>query len=259
MRFTFTAVVALCIALCGAARATTHATDQSDFWFTPGESGWAVNIAHQLDTVFLTLYVYGPDGRATWYSGSAPLSASGSQGLFYVGELIQSTGPWFGTLGYNESLVNRRPVGSFTFNPRTLADGVLTYTVDGLTVSKTIQRFTFRVNRLGGSYWAALAGTASGCVGNGAQTQTLPMQITHDSDSIVRIVLGSQGDSCVIDGNYQQFGRLGFLTGRIQCNNGPIGDYSIAEIDASLSGITGQFSQVTGTCRVDGNIAAARR
>lgn len=261
MRLVFTLAAALLIALCGAsAHATTDATDQTDFWWSVGESGWAINVAHQYDTVFITFYVYGQDGRAIWYSGSAPLSASGSQGLFYVGNLYESTGPWFGLPGFNASLVPPpRQVGTFTFNPRTLAEAALSYSVDGVTVNKTVQRFTFRVNRLDGNYLAALAGAASGCTSNGAQLQSLLMQVTHDTDNRVRVVLGSQGDSCVIDGTYQQFGRLGHLTGTIQCNNGPIGDYSLSEIDASLSGITAQFSQVSGTCRVDGNIAAARR
>ena len=55
MRFSVTAVVALGLALCGAARATTHATDQSDFWFTPGESGWAAAPEDQAPALVLLL------------------------------------------------------------------------------------------------------------------------------------------------------------------------------------------------------------
>ena len=43
-------------------------TDMSDLWWTPTESGWGINISHQRDTIFATIFVYGPDNRARFSS-----------------------------------------------------------------------------------------------------------------------------------------------------------------------------------------------
>ena len=50
--------------------ANPFGTDFSDLWFNPAESGWGVNLNHQMDVIFATLFVYGPDGKAKWYVAS---------------------------------------------------------------------------------------------------------------------------------------------------------------------------------------------
>ena len=62
MRYTILALVAAC-ALGLAHAATPFSVDASDLWYNPAESGWGVNLAQQGDTAFLTLYVYGSDGK----------------------------------------------------------------------------------------------------------------------------------------------------------------------------------------------------
>ena len=37
-----------------------------DLWWNPAESGWGLNIAHQDDTLFATLFTYGADGGGIW-------------------------------------------------------------------------------------------------------------------------------------------------------------------------------------------------
>jgi hypothetical protein len=50
--------------------ATPQARDGNDLWIIPEESGWGANIFHQGNTLFVSLFVYGPDGRARWYTAS---------------------------------------------------------------------------------------------------------------------------------------------------------------------------------------------
>jgi len=46
-------------------------TNFSDQWWNPAESGWGAAILQQYDTLFVDVFVYGPDGRPTWYTAAA--------------------------------------------------------------------------------------------------------------------------------------------------------------------------------------------
>jgi hypothetical protein len=50
--------------------ATPQSRDANDLWIIPEESGWGANIFHQGNTMFVSLFVYGNDGRARWYTAS---------------------------------------------------------------------------------------------------------------------------------------------------------------------------------------------
>jgi lysyl endopeptidase len=115
----------------------SYATNFQDLWWNPAESGWGMNITHQGDIIFVTLFTYGPDGRPVWYSmNSGPPSRS-----TYSGTLYRSTGPVFNTVPWTPSVA--LPVGTMSV---TFSDGktaMLTYTVDGVTVNKDIIREVF--------------------------------------------------------------------------------------------------------------------
>ena len=51
--------------------ATPQHQNMTDMWFNPAESGWGLNLIHQGDTLFATLFVYGPDGQPRWYVASS--------------------------------------------------------------------------------------------------------------------------------------------------------------------------------------------
>jgi len=53
-----------------AAPATTATVNYNDLWWDPSESGWGVNMIMQYDTIFATFFIYGPDGKARWYTAS---------------------------------------------------------------------------------------------------------------------------------------------------------------------------------------------
>ena len=93
----FGTVVTPCVfafALSYGSPATSKTTDQSDIWWVHTESGWGIQFVQNDNTIFATLFVYGPDGQPTWYS--ATLGYQGS--LTWSGTLYKTTGPWFGTV-----------------------------------------------------------------------------------------------------------------------------------------------------------------
>jgi hypothetical protein len=78
-------------ALSQAAFATYQRRNATDLWIDPAESGWGLNIFHQGDTLFASLFVYGADGQPKWYTGSALTAARRVHG-----GLVEASGPWFG-------------------------------------------------------------------------------------------------------------------------------------------------------------------
>src|SRR5580765_5845064 len=86
------ATAALC-AFAAPSRASlgTNFTDQ---WWNPNESGWGASVSQQFNTLFIDLFVYGSDGRPTWYTAAVYLDPQ-NEGLF-TGDLYATTGPWFG-------------------------------------------------------------------------------------------------------------------------------------------------------------------
>src|SRR4051812_13169103 len=109
MRACLSLLVAVVVSLSPSAFATPQPRDATDIWLNPAESGWGLNLIHQGDTIFATLYVYGADGQPKWYFASG-LTGGGDS---YSGALYESTGPWFGG-AFNASAVQTRQVGTMS-------------------------------------------------------------------------------------------------------------------------------------------------
>src|SRR5687767_6085653 len=127
----------LAAALCAAAfhgQATPQLRAATDMWFDPAESGWGLNLIHQGDTLFATLFVYGPDGQPRWYVAS---NLAGGPGT-YTGVLRECVGPWFGA-PFASASVTCRDVGPMRFD---LGENsaAIDYTVDGVRVAKQVRR-----------------------------------------------------------------------------------------------------------------------
>jgi hypothetical protein len=67
------------------------ATDYTDIWFLPAESGWGVNVVQSDDFLFVTFFIYGPDNKPTWYTAQLKLDASGN----YNGNLYATLGTFY--------------------------------------------------------------------------------------------------------------------------------------------------------------------
>ena len=141
------ALLLSCVLLANSAIANTWGTDWTDLWWNANESGWGVTATHQGEVVFLTFFVYDVDNRPIWYTGQASYTSTNAQGAFiFAGPLYQTSGPWLGT-SFNPNAVGIRQVGTVTFTVF-ITSGTLTYSVDGVQVSKSITRQTFRTNQV---------------------------------------------------------------------------------------------------------------
>ena len=111
-------------------------------WKSPAgsESGWGVNLAHQGDTLFATWYTYGADGQPLWLSAS---NVTRTGNATYSGTLTRSWGPPFNASPWDPSKVTRQPAGNVSFTFTDNDNGVMSYTLEGVTQSKAITRIAF--------------------------------------------------------------------------------------------------------------------
>jgi len=253
------ALLAACLSFAPVANAAnTWGTDYSDMWWVPTESGWGANIAHQREVIFMTLYVYGTDNRMRWYAATNMQSRGGSSASVFDGEMYEFTGPHFGTVPFNPQGVGVRPLGTATIAFDSVSQGSLSYSIDGVQVSKLIQRQTFRENNLSGSYIGSQSSTLSGCgASNGIRVDAGATVVSHAPDNAISITTNLNGAAtCVYSGNYFQSGRLGEIAGSVVCSEGTSGSFYMTEIEAGYLGYIGRFAtSLGGSCGESGTMA----
>ena len=117
---------------------TPPAVDYTDLWYNASESGWGMAMSHQFGVMFLAWYVYDATGSPTWYVvPSCTVSGSSCSGSIY-----RTTGPAFGPT-FDPTKVQAILVGSAIVSFIDANDAVLSYTVDGVSGTKTIARQVF--------------------------------------------------------------------------------------------------------------------
>jgi len=114
---------------------------QGLWWNAPAgsESGWGMNLAHQGDVIFATWFTYDVTGKAWWLS----MTANRTNDNTYTGTLNQTRGPAFSAVPFSAGVVVAAPVGSGTLSFTGPSDGTFSYTVNGITQTKSITREVF--------------------------------------------------------------------------------------------------------------------
>ncbi len=122
----------------------SYASNYQDLWWNPAESGWGVNITHQDKVLFATLFNYDATGKGLWLvmSDGKEISSTATS-VVYQGELYRTTGPAFNTAPWTAIGVTAVGKMKFEFDARNGNAGTLSYDVNGVTVTKTIQRQVF--------------------------------------------------------------------------------------------------------------------
>jgi lysyl endopeptidase len=125
----------------GTAGSRAGATNYQDLWWNPSESGWGLNVTHQGNTLFATLFTYAAAGQGLWLVLPAGLrQADGS----FLGELYRTTGPAFNAVPFTPiGAGNITQVGTMRLRFQNGETGTLEYSVDGANVSKAIFRQVF--------------------------------------------------------------------------------------------------------------------
>lgn len=112
--------------------------DYSDLWWDPDEPGWGVQLTqHSNGQVWTTFLTYAQDNRATWY---AVMGGTWTDAATFTGPVYKVTGPWFGTAG---SGANVQAAGTATLSFASYAAATFSYSIDGVTKSRPLQRQAF--------------------------------------------------------------------------------------------------------------------
>jgi lysyl endopeptidase len=121
-------------------KAESVGTNYTDLWWNPSESGWGVNVNHQDDTLFATLFTYDAGGKSLWLSMSSGVKQPDGS---YFGDLYRTTGPAVDSAVWNPMAIAYSRVGTMRFSFATRDTGTLTYSVNGVQVVKAIRRIEF--------------------------------------------------------------------------------------------------------------------
>jgi hypothetical protein len=237
------------------------ATDKTDLWWNPNESGWGMTIAHQGTTLFITMYVYGTNSQPTWYVGTLNFQSTDASGTnIYTGTWYSTTGPYHGG-AFNPASVVATPVGSVTYRAISVTSGQVTYNVGGTTVTKNVQRQTLQNNpdvygTFGGGYVSDTTGASCAFPGHVSSFVTLTISGTPASTT-AQIAFATNGAVCSVIGAYTQSGRMGQLSGTLICGNGLSGTGNVFEIEAGTNVISARFTMTYAGCTEVGHFAAA--
>jgi len=125
----------------GTTASRAGATNYQDLWWNPAESGWGINLTHQGNTIFATLFTYAANGQGLWLVMDAgQRQADGS----FLGTLYRTTGPAFNAVPFTPlGPGNINEVGTMRLRFQGGENGTLEYSVDGVNVTKAITRQVF--------------------------------------------------------------------------------------------------------------------
>lgn len=257
------AVVVLVGSIAAAPVDAASGYDVSDLWWNPDEPGWGIQLVQGRDTVFATLFVYDAAGGPVWYSGLLNFEGLTPQTHQpnYAGDLYGTSGPWFAASTYDSATAVSRRVGTMQFRATTLTSGMLSYSIDGVTVTKTIVRVTLRLDDYSGDYAVSTTITTSKCddpTNDGTHVSQGTMKIAQTTATMTLAVV-AHGDSCTYSGPFTQDGRLGNVFSNFVCSSGHAGALVFQEMNVQRFAVAGRlFGADNRGCRIEGQFAAAR-
>jgi hypothetical protein len=208
------------IAMLALAAARAEAFEYTDVYYTPSEPGWGVFLVQSDTFQFLAFFIYGPDGKPTWYTAELTNDGTGT----YSGTLYAITGTYFASpwQGYNYN-----SAGTASFRPTDIFHATLTYTVNGVgTVTKAVQRQTLTPYVLSGNYSGSMSGSISGCTdltsNDPAFRGRYHLDVTQVGDASATLVFtfvdtNHNGIVCTGSGPLTHLGRLYQMAGTLAC------------------------------------------
>ncbi len=241
-------------------RAASAVSDYTDLWWTPAEPGWGINLAQQANGIFGTFYVYAIDGRSVWFT--VQLTREGTADRF-SGPLYRISGTYYGAPTWGGYQIVQ--AGTATFTATSSTTGTLDYSVDGVVVSKSIERLTVAPLSVAGVYIGGVSGRRFGC-GPGPDRIIDPMQFDVQHSTVTNDIRIDQISAstfelvCRMEGRVAQHGKvLTVSNASYACVDGweaPARIYNLRPTPAGFEGQwfsdagngcseTGQFSGVT--------------
>lgn len=240
-----------------------HAFTWTALWWNPAESGWGVTITEQGNVIVLAFLVYGEDRMPRWYEAAAYPGSPPETGYpAWTGDMFESRGPFFGG-PFNPAAVTSRKVGTATFSPATPGTATLKYSIDGVVVTKSIERQTFQSMLPVGIYRGVYRVTQSNCAGypvddldNYGNIFVVFNNITTNPDGVTgnaKTLIGLNGGSCGnrVTGTWKQFGNI-FEFANVTCSTNEWSSIGFTDLEVAFVGGTQGNASMTGNVSARG-------
>ncbi len=234
--------------LCGAmllcsnvfAASTTNMVDQ---WGVASESGWGLSIQQQDDTLFINMFVYDQAGQPTWFIGAVTPGIPAAAGhMTFTGDWFKVNGTFYGS-PWNAAAAQINKVGTIVFDADSVTTANLSYSVNGVTVNKRVERELWSYENYSGNYGGGLIYDVSNCGVNNGHIEELGLFSIQQTGNtaITMIEQGENGVVCTYAGSYSQLGHMGDVVGNLACSNGNAGTFHMFEMEKNQSAISGRF------------------
>jgi hypothetical protein len=240
--------------------ATAFSTDQSDLYYIVTEQGWGMQLVQRGSVIFATLFVYDKSGGPTWYTATMDNTTN----LTWTGTLYATTGTYFGS-PWNAGALTLAPVGTMTWSAPMDGGGTLTYSVNGVVVTKNVVRQTLVLDDYSGTYLGAIHITIAGCTNpaNDIPPTDVPLttiSVTQSGESITITISIAGATAITISGTLSQSGQFGSVLGTYTALGGEVGNASIADMDVQINALSASFSQSSTNvgCQETGYFAVMR-
>jgi hypothetical protein len=217
-----------------------------------------MQVVQEASTIFVTLYVYDQAGNPIWYVATGVYQGT----AVWTGDLYQTTGPWFGAPVFDPATVTATKVGTLTFNPFFVESGAVTYSINGVVVTKQIQRQTLRNDSFAGTYVGQFKDelTCNDPAQNGTVIVPVTLTVAHPGTSAFTMVTTGSAATCTYTGTYSQTGRFGSVNnGSYNCTDGTSGTFRLAEMYVNVSGFTGRGTFQNTACSAASHFGGMRQ
>lgn len=243
-----------------------EAADYQDWWWNSDESGRGLNISQQGNTIFAAWFTYDESGEGIWVTLTGQLSSN-----TVTADLIRATGPRLGER-FDPTAVIRVVVGQGTLTFSDLHHASFNYTLNGISGSIPLQRFSFAPLPIEGAYLGGIVINRSGCsftpnelyaytANYSISTNGLDITIIEDTDSEVIAGDSDSGIRCTYSGEYQQQGSRLVGSGTFACSDGLGGAWFADDLTVRNNWFTGKMRtrNTSGeTCQSAGTISAIK-
>lgn len=248
MRWQKLLAVLSCTLLLGIAPA--RASNVTDHWWAPLESGWGVSVTQQDDTAFIVFFVHGKNGEPTWYHGTGTRGGFDMErNPFFSGPLYRTTGPWHGG-PFDSSQAQAVQVGTVIFEASGINRATIEYTVDSVKTTKVVERLTFRTRDWSGVYRSVVRANYRACA-----PEFVPAFIYDDGlldvehrGSAFTMWLDGKKAACTFTGTYTQHGRVGEVQGNYVCADGPSGTFKLKGLETTENTLGGRLEITHPNC-----------
>jgi photosystem II stability/assembly factor-like uncharacterized protein len=160
--------------------------DYQDLWWSgPQENGWGMSIVQHRDVLFSELFIYDNAGNPIWVV--MPGGSWNASFTRFTGPVFIPAGSWFAA--YDASRHNIGPqVGTVTLDFASHGAATLTYTINGVSGTKSLTRIGFGppdstpVGAFGDLWWGGTAQNGWGIAINQQYRTLFSLWYTYDRD-----------------------------------------------------------------------------